>query len=317
MNIKGIVPCAGGRIEIYDSKVILVKRKFDWHRLRFFEVRKTFEYSEISNINFLMPTFFRSGFIEFVTHQTNAIAEKSRNFTSDNLIKLSCCSKARGEFVCSLYHLILDLKAAEELSINDQGREDDGLENVDQSLTSMTSAHPSDSAVAWEIDPKYSRNQLAPFTAFSTRVAGIYYYQDNVKQLISNLEAENLIEPNIFYPDGQVWKYYSGSRIYEFDLHQVGEMVLEHEPGNLYDSHAIRVTIHADDGRSYFIGYIPRDLTNKVAPIIDDPEFSKKFFIHYSIGGGNYKYLDLCDSETISLFRGHTNYYAHLQIIKY
>ncbi|WP_164507281.1 HIRAN domain-containing protein [Companilactobacillus furfuricola] len=349
MDAKGIIHGVDGDIEIYGSRLICVKRWFDWHQMRFCRASKVFEYSEIRQICLLMPTAFSRGCIEVITDLEQGIFDRGilafRDSTADNVITIFGYTKSQRENVRRLYHLILDLKSDYESSVKKQmdidGKMSDSLhpdrwiepislvgvksgkandscfENINQRVTPISASYTPNSGEKG-IYSKFSKSQLTPFAVFSSKVVGVSYYQENFEKLIRALKATNLIEQNVRYYDSGVRRYYSGSRIYEFNLHQdFGNMVLEHEPDNPHDANAIKVMIYADNDRAYFIGYIPRDLTHIVAPIIDDPDFARKYYTHYFIGGGNYKRLGFGDRATGPIYRRHINYFAHLEIIKY
>lgn len=350
MIVKGSIPCAGGRIEIYDSKLVCVKRRFNWHQMCFSRSTKTFEYSKIEKIDFLMPTFFHRGYLKFVMYSKTNYDDNDRDTSladdcsNNDVITLSRCTKTMGKTVCEGYHLILELKATNDLSMKKRKKADDKMfraihpdrwarpisqtaaesfklnddrfENINQRLTPISASYTTDPTKKY-LESEFFKKQKTPFSIFSTKVVGISYYQENIEKMIRALKATNLIEPNIRYYDPQVWRYYSGSKIYEFNKYQdFGNMVLEPEPANIYDGNAIKVMIYGGNDREYFIGYIPRDITYKVAPIIDDPGFFNKYYIHYYISGGDYKYLSFQRGENM-VIKGHSNYFAYLQIIKY
>lgn len=351
MDIKGIIHGVDGKIEIYDSRLICKKHWFDWRRLRFCKSSKIFEYSAIKQIHFSMPTSFCRGYIELVTDNQDEYADIKhgiapfRGCVDENAITISAGSDVEMKNLREYYHLILDLKDANRLSMKRQNEIDTKMsrfvhsdrwvrpisrddaqdyktkdayfENINQRLTPISASYTPNSNEEG-IYSRFSKNQLTPFAVFSSKVVGVSYYQANFEKLIRALKATNLIEQNIRYYDLGVRRYYSGSRIYEFDLHQdFGNMVLEHEVNNPYDPNAIKVMIYAGNDRAYFIGYIPRNLTYLVAPIIDDPDFASKYYTHYYIGGGNYKCLGFGDHKTCPIYRRHINYFAHLEIIKF
>src|SRR5699024_4677557 len=90
--------------------------------------------------------------------------------------------------------------------------------------------------------------------------------QKTIKKIIKKIKTEN---EDFGYSQYQGFtnteiKEMFGEKVYQYELESLYLARLEDEPDNKYDKNAIKVNLHDNEGNHYFVGYVPKELTQEI-----------------------------------------------------
>lgn len=148
----------------------------------------------------------------------------------------------------------------------------------------------------------------------STYVKGTFIdeRQDTIKKVIKKIKSEN---EDFGYSQYEGFtnaeiKESSGEKVYQYGLESLYLARLEDEPNNEHDKNAIKVNLYDNEGNHYFVGYVPKKLTQKIKKMREDYHY----FVATSLSGGKYKKQDWNNEGNEVIVTGTDEYKIEISI---
>lgn len=157
-----------------------------------------------------------------------------------------------------------------------------------------------------------------PRAKILTHAVGTKYHKENIRKIIDDAIDYEQVYPFDGMSSSEIKELSDyDSKIYEVNMFDdIGEFIILHEYDNSVSDDALIVEVLTWSGGKYSIGYIPHDDNPRVTTLIDDPDFTDKFYLEVTHGGGKWKMLDMNDSGTDIIRRGTDSYWFDIRIFK-
>ena len=136
--------------------------------------------------------------------------------------------------------------------------------------------------------------------------------QNTIKKVIKKIKSEN---EDFGYSQYEGFtnteiKEMLGEKVYQYELESLYLARLEDEPDNKYDKNAIKVNLHDNEGNHYFVGYVPKELTQEIKKLRNEYHY----YVATSLRGGKYKKQDWNNEGNEVIVTGTDEYKIEMSI---
>src|SRR5699024_8114311 len=165
-----------------------------------------------------------------------------------------------------------------------------------------------------EMEESKRFNEENEVKRFNIEVKGTFIdeRQKRIKKVIKKIKSEN---EDFGYNQYEGFtnteiKEMLGEKVYQYELESLYLARLEDEPDNKYDKNAIKVNLHDNEGNHYFVGYVPKELTQEIKKLRNEYHY----FVATSLSGGNYKKRDWDNEGNEVIVTGTDEYKIEMSI---
>lgn len=136
------------------------------------------------------------------------------------------------------------------------------------------------------LEIKHRREKILAASVFDlkTSVIGTSFRIQNVKKAVKHIYDDNGLSLFEGLKNKEIEEE-GYDRVYKHDSLFTRDFNLTREPDNEYDKNAIKVTVD-----EFHIGYIPKDIALKLAPVLDSTDYKIEAMLN--VKGGPYKTFD-------------------------